>query len=209
MAQIGDGVTPSQLLRVDASSGALRATEYGPDGQALAYVSNNDRGIASIRVRQSGTGAAPLVVWAIRNKTAGKTLYIRRFWLQLGFNGTGAATEMQYELIKGTGCTALTGATAVTPLLKRTAISNSDVDCGVLDTGITLTNVALGSAFWSAWMSRVTHSATQAGQFGGQHILDFSDQPIELLQNEVLAIRTVQTAVIGDIAEGGCEFFGG
>jgi hypothetical protein len=116
---------------------------------------------------------------------------------------------MRYELIKGTGCTATNG-TAVTPLMKRTGYTNPDVEVKVLDTGITLTGVTLGAACFNCLWPRITHAATAtANSASNPFVLDFGDQPIELVQNEVLAIRTINTAVIGDGIIGGCEFYGG
>ena len=101
-----------------------------------AYFATN-RGIADIRVVQSATTGSGVATWAFRNKTSGKKIYITRIWMQLFQSGTGAATEMQYEWVKGTGCTAMSGGNAVTPLNKRTAFTNPDVDIRVLDTGLT------------------------------------------------------------------------
>lgn len=210
MALIQSGVS-ADLLTVDPTSKAARVALYGPDGEPLLYISNRNRGIAHIRVRQSAATALGAVVWAIRNSSAGKTLYITKLWLQMWFDGTGAATEMKYELIKGTGCTAMSGGTAITPLLKRTTLTNPDVDCRVLDTGLTLTGVTQEpDPFWSAAMARLTHSATQAGGIGTQHVLDISEEaPIELAYQETLSLRQWATSVLGDNIAGGCEFYGG
>jgi hypothetical protein len=207
MALIQSGAGAS-LLTIDPNSLAGRVTLYGPDGQALAYNSNNDRGMADIRYVSAGTTAAPLVIWAIRNQSSGKTLYVSKLFLQPSFVGTGAATVQQYELIKGTGCTALTSATAVTPLIKRTGIANSDAQIGILATGMTLTGVTLGSPFYNLYWNRLTNSATQTGCTGDQHQVIAGD-PIELAFQEVLAIRTVTTQAVGDTLSGFCEFFGG
>ncbi|MEA2639818.1 MAG: hypothetical protein QOF51_1212 [Chloroflexota bacterium] len=116
---------------------------------------------------------------------------------------------MRYELIKGTGCTATNG-NAVTPLMKRSSYTNPDVEVKLLDTGLTLTGVTLGSAFFACLWPRITHSATAtANSASNPFVLDVGDQPIELAQNEVLAIRTEVTSVVGDGVFGGCEFYGG
>lgn len=199
----------ADLLTIDATSKAARVTLYGPDGAPLVYTSTNDRFAADIRVKQTATTGAGAVVWAIRNKTSGRTIYIDKIILHLAQAGTGAATEMQYEFIKYTGVTALTSATAVTPLLKRTSIANADLDVGVLDTGITMTNGSAGAAFWNAYMQRVTHSATaSADSTGAPWVFDFGNFPIELAQNEALALRNVVTAVVGDIVSGTCIGYG-
>lgn len=166
-------------------------------------------GIADIRVVQSATTSAGAAVWAFRNATAGKKIYISRIWMQLFQSGTGAATEMQYEWVKGTGCTAMTGGAAVTPLIKRTAHTNPDVNIRVLDTGLTQTGISQGAKFFNCAWSRLTHSATQAGAVSPPFTLDMLGDPIELLQNEVLTLMQAVTSVVGDSVSGGVEFFGG
>lgn len=208
MAQIQSGAT-ADLLTIDPISKAARVSLYGPDGQPLLYISDRDRGIARVAVRQTAASAAAQVVWALRCGTVAKVLYITRIWLQFWFDGTGAATEMKYELIKGTGVTAMSSGAAVTPLLKRSSIDNSDADCRVLDTGLTLTGVSYGSAFWNGAWPRLTHSATQAGGVSLPFCLEFGNNPIELAKDEVLALRLLATAVIGDSVGGGVEFNGG
>lgn len=168
-----------------------------------------DKGILDIRVVQSATTAAGASVWALRNATAGKMLYVPRIWMQFSFAGTGAATEMIYEWIKGTGCTAMSGGAAVTALLKKAGATNPDVDARVLDTGLTQTGISQGAAFWNAAWARLTHSATQAGGISEIINLDFRDDPIELAPNEVLSLRQFATSVIGDTVRGGVEFYGG
>jgi hypothetical protein len=200
----------SDILTIDPASKAARVTLYGPDGEPRAFISNRDRGIADVRVQQSATTGAPAVVWAIRSVTTARVVYVSKLWLQLYQSGTGAATELWYELIKGTGCTGISNGSTVTPLRKRTLLVNPDVEVKVLDTGLTLTGVTLGSAFFNCLWPRITHSATAtANSASNPFVLDFGDEPIELALNEVLAIRTVNTAVVGDGIIGGCEFHGG
>ncbi len=170
-----------------------------------------NRGIADIRISQSATTGAGAAVWAIRNKTAGKKIYISRIWMQLWQGGTGAATEMQYEWKKGTGTTVMSsGATAVTPLLKRTATTNPDVEVYKLDTGLTMTGASHGAAFFNCVWARVTHSATATADIcSPQFTLDLLGDPIELLQNETLTLMQCTTSVVGDSVSGGVEFHGG
>ena len=170
---------------------------------------NENSGIAHIAVIASATTAADASVWAIRNSTANKTLFITQIWLQMWFNGTGAASEQRWCLRKGTSCTAMSGGAAVTPLLKRATITNPIVDARVLDTGLTQTGISQGAVFWSAGWARLTHSATQAGGVSPQFVLDMFHSPIELAQNEVLSIQNVVTQVVGDVLVGGVEFYGG
>ncbi len=169
-----------------------------------------NKGVLDIRVAQSATTAAGASVWAVRNATAGKVIFITKIWIQLSFLGTGAATSMVYELIKGTGCTAMSGGSAVTALLKKAGVTNPDVDARVLDTGLTQTSISQGAAFWNMSHQRVTNGATQTSNTTGPMVLlDFSDDPIELVQNEVLSLRQAATSVIGDTVRGGVEFHGG
>jgi hypothetical protein len=179
-----------------------------PIGDTTVYASSNDRGIARINVIQTAATAATAYVWALRNATAGRTLYITKILLQLGFNGTGAATQMSYRFVKGITCTAMSGGTFTVPLLKRTSITNPDVDCRTLDTGLTLTGVSLGAPFWIVSWPRLTPSATQSGTHSPQFMLDFSDKPIELAQDCVLILQNAAASVIGDTIAGGCEFYG-
>lgn len=168
-----------------------------------------DAGIAHVAVIATATTAADASLWAIRNATSGKTLLITKIWLQMWFNGTGAATEQRYCIRKGASCTAMSGGAAVTPLVKRAGVTNADVDARVLDTGLTQTGIAQAAVFWSCGWARLTHSATQAGGVSPQFVLDMTDSPIELKQNEVLSIQNVVAAVIGDVLVGGVEFHGG
>ena len=173
---------------------------------ASLYTGN--RGVADIRVVQSTTTSAGAAVWALRCATAGKVLYVTKIWMQFSFKGTGAATEMQYEWVKGTGCTGMTGGAAVTPLLKKTSITNADVDCSLLDTGLTQTAISQGTPFWNGYWSRLTHSATQGGVIANPFLIDFADVPLELAKNEVLTLRQVVTSVANDCVSGGVEFYG-
>ena len=101
------------------------------------------------------------------------------------------------------------GATAVTPLLKRTGQTNPDVEVYKLDTGLTQTGITQGAAFFNCVWSRLTHSATQAGAVSPVFVMDFMGDPLELLLNEVLSLRQAVNSVVGDSVSGGVEFFGG
>lgn len=209
MAVIKSGASTDQLTVHPTAKGA-RVLLYGPDAEPLVYNSGATRGIADIRIQQSATTAAPAIVWALRN-SGSSVIYINQIIFHLFQRGTGAATEMQYEFLKYTGCTAFGGSpTAVTPIAKRTSLGvGTGVTIAVLDTGMTLTSATIGAAFYSAFWERVTHSATPGAEsIGPQHILPYHSIPIELAANETLVIRTVQTAVVGDGMNGSVEFFG-
>jgi hypothetical protein len=198
----------ADLLTVDPGSKAARATIYGPDGEPYSYVSSRNRGVAIIAFQHAATTTAPAVVWSIRSITDGRTIYVRKLWLQLYHAGAGAASEMQYELVKGTGCTATTGS-AVTPLLKRTSYTNPDVEVKMATAGITLTGVTLGAPFCVRTWPRVAISGATADPNSEMTVLDCTDQPVELTLNEVLVVRLKVDSLIGDGLYGGCEFCGG
>ncbi len=173
---------------------------------------NYDSTVLDIRVVQSTTTSAGASVWALRNSAAATTnrvLYVKKIWMQLFFNGTGAATEMQYEWIKGVSCTAMSGGSAVTGLKKKTSLTNPDIDARVLDTGITQTGISQGAAFFNMAWCRLTHSATQAGGISQMQTIDFGEYPLELLANEVLSLRQAANSVAGDCVSGGVEVYGG
>ncbi|MFN0070502.1 MAG: hypothetical protein ACKVVP_03295 [Chloroflexota bacterium] len=61
---------------------------------------------------------------------------------------------------------------------------------------IDLTGATLGAAFFNFLWPRITQSATAtANSASNPLVLDFGDQPIELAQNEVLAIRSAGATV--------------
>jgi len=215
MATIKSGASTDQLT-IDPTSKAARVTLYDAQGNLMAPRSDNDRGILNVLVRQSAATGAGAAVWALRNATAGKVLYITRIWWMLAFDGTAAATFMRYEWIKGTGCTAMTGGVAVTPLLKRTSVTNPDVDARVLDTGLTQTGITQGAAFFTCtfprWLPAAALSTSDAGPVSPFFEMVFPDSaPIELAQNEVLSLRNGPTnaSVVGDTVLGGVDFIGG
>lgn len=159
------------------------------------------RGAANILVRQTAASAAGTVVWALRN-SGSRTIQIPRIFLQLSFDGTGAATLMRYELLKATGVTSITGGAAVTPSNFKTALSFNSVDCKVLDTGLTLNGASFGGPILTATQGRLTPSAT-AQSAGSPAYIDLPTLgmgPIELAPNEALVLRVGPTnvAVIGD-----------
>jgi len=207
MAIIKSGNSTDQWTIDPTNAG--RVTLYDANGNLL-YPLATRRSVANILVRQSAATVAGAVVWAMRNPYSNIIVSIMRIYLQLSFDGIGAATLMRYELIKGTGCTAMSGGAIVIPLIKRTSIGQSNTDIHVLDTGLTLTGVTFGSAFHTVTWGRNTPSASiQAAS--SQHKLNYFTYPIELAMNEVLAIRNGPTnnSVIGDTILGSVDFVEG
>jgi len=210
MAVIESGASVD-LLTIDPTAKAARVLLYAPDGTPLVYPSLTGRSVANVLVRQSAATAAGASVWGLHEPTAGRTIYITKIWLKPSFDGAAALTHMRYELIKATGVTSFTGGVVVTPLIKRTSIGAPNAVARVLDTGLTLTGATFGGAFYTLNYQRILSGAALATTMGyitgPVHVLEFNP-PIELAQNEALAIRNGPTnaSVIGDTLMGGVEF---
>lgn len=203
--------TASDLLTVGATSKAARITPYDDAGNSLAPT-ELARGDVNVLVRQTGTTAAGACVWGLRNSSATRTIVVYRIRFSLSFDGTGAASLMRYEWIKGTGVTTFSGGSAVTPAILKTSLTQGTaVDTRVLDTGLTTTGLTAGGAMYTATWARLTFSATQAGGISPQHVLDFQGAGfggLELVQNEILCLRNGPTnaSVIGDTVLGDVLF---
>lgn len=178
---------PVPIIQYDSAGNFLFGTPLG------AYM-------VGFQIRQSATSAIGTIVAFIRNTHATRVLYVNKLSQELGFDGVGAATLMKYELAKYTAVTATTG-TSVTPIIKRTSQGASPAaEVKVLDTGITLTGGVLQGVLNQTMSGRTTPSATVAPVINREYI-DFNlanDSPIELAQNEAIAIRLAATAVVGD-----------
>lgn len=201
----------SDLATVGATSKAVRLTPYDDAGNSLAP-NELARGEVNVLVRQTATTAAGACVWGLRNSGSTRTIAILRIRYSMSFDGTGAASLMRYEWVKGTGVTTFSGGTAVTPAIYKTSLTQgTHVDARVLDTGLTTTGLTAGGALYTSNWARLTFSATQAGGVSGEHILDFGQGgfgPLELAQNEILCLRNGPTtaSVVGDTVLGGVVF---
>lgn len=204
--QSGDSTA---LQTIDPLSKAARSTLYAPDGRALAFASDRNRGTVQVSIRQTAATAQGAVVWAMRNKSVDRVLHVRRLWWQCFFDGTGQGTEMSYAWRVGSGCTAIPNGSYVVPSLKKRDVSNADIEAKYLDTGLTLTGVTWDTALYPFAWARLTHSATQAGGISSQFVLDFRDEPYELGPDEVFSLYSLKNSIIGDNVIGGVDFCGG
>lgn len=164
------------------------------------------RGGALISQRQTAATVATKIVWAIRNGGDGtRVIAIERLALKLFHDGAAPGSAMFYEVIKGTASPAFTDGATITPLHTVTSEAASLASqIRTLDTGLTLAGVSWGSPLAYAFAARIAFSTT-----GYSMPFEFPFarlKEIELVQNEVLAIRLVNTAVIGDNIQGHCEF---
>jgi hypothetical protein len=191
----------SDLWTIDPSSKAGRVTLYDGNGLPISGMGKDTaRGAINVLVRQTAATGAGATVWAVRNTHATKRLYITRIVLQMSFDGTGAATLMRYELLKGINNTALTGGAAVTPSIDETDLTQSVC-------GLTVTGVTYGGVVWGGTHARMTPSATVNATGSMIEVLEWP-KIIELKQNEVLGIRNGPTnaSVIGDSVFGSMRF---
>jgi hypothetical protein len=207
--QIISGSTTDQMT-IDPVSQAARITWYSSDGLSTAPT-DTYRGVAAINVRQTATTGAGVSTWAIYNNSSTKTVHIKSIYLQLFFDGTGAATLMKYEFIKGIGVTTFSGGTVVTPLHKRTSQVSPVASVRVLDTGVTTTGATFGGSMFTITQGRVPQTTSPDGikfQSTTAYLSFemFREFPIELALNEVFSLRQLATSVIGDNVVGYVEF---
>lgn len=202
MAIIKSGTT-ADLLSVDPTSKAARVTLYDALGTPLNSP-DTFRGFYSVKVRQSAATGAGATVFAIWNGTAGKTINISSISLQLFFDGTAAATLMEYELLKATGVSAFSGGVVVTAAIKKGTLPPVSAVARILDTGLTLTGASFGAQIIDMAQGRVTQTTTNfASTLRPDNVFE---TPIELAFQEALVLRQVVTSVIGDRIMGCVEF---
>jgi len=207
MSIIKSGASSDQWT-IDPTSKAGRITLYDAAGNCLSPT-ENARASVIVQVTQAGTDAAGTIIWGLKNASATLTIQVLRLSLQLLFSGTGAATLMAYEALKYTGVTSMTGGSVNTPAILKTSLSQGTAyESRFASTGLTLTGGTAGGLIHMITLGRLTPSATVQSS-GPQHILDFSELgmgPLELAQNEVLALRLTNTAVSGDAILGSVLF---
>lgn len=202
MAVIESGAS-ADLLTVDPTSKAGRVTLYDPAGNPILR-SRLGLYVIPIIVRQSATSAADVVPWALWNQNGTRTVLVHGVCLVQFFDGTAAATLAKYELTKATAVTAFSGGAAVTAAIKKTS-QGAPVSAvaRLLDTGLTLTGAVHVAITPTLPHGRVTQTT---GIFvKSEYWLQndsFQDDPIELANQEALALRLRATAVIGDNVSG-------
>jgi hypothetical protein len=136
MAQIQSGAT-SDLLTVDPTSKAARATLYDSAGNELIAIPTEGSFLAQILLRQSATTAADSIVWSLFNTNATKKVRIRSLRLEILFDGTAAAGTTRAYYWQRTATASPTGGTAIVPSQKRTADAASIANVRFVDTGLT------------------------------------------------------------------------
>lgn len=144
--------------------------------------------------RQTGTPAADVTIWALRNTSATKVWHIARIILRASFDGTAAATHAIYRLVRFAGATPSAG-TAITGIQKDTGVAlPTDYDAREAVAGITTTNLTFDTGF--AVLGCQRQVSANAGL-----TLDFTrdeERPLVLLPGQGLCIRLGAAGVIGD-----------
>ncbi len=202
------GTTSGIEVDVETTPKAVKTILYDAAGNALqpnaAY-----SGLVVVKVRQSATTGAGVVVWGLYNSSSTKIVHIRRMLLEAYFDGTGAVTVMEYEIGKMTGITTFSGGTVVTPSHKITSQSGAQVSSArVLDTGVTTTGGTFQGQCMVIAAPRNTLSATAYSPVVVFPIqMNNNDGVVmQLVQNEALVIRQLTTSVVGDRIQGFVDF---
>jgi len=210
--QVVSGVDAT-LLTVDPTSKAARATLYDSAGNELRPIPTAAYLLAIINGRQTVVATAAGTFFAMRNNTSGRTIFIRRIILAVGFDGTAAATSSRWELARFSNATP-SGGTAITlpagAVKKRSSYANSNL----LDArwitgtagGLTMTSVVMETAFDSVGVPRGTSGTSivyvrEFGDAGAE-----KNDRFELLTGEGLAINAGVTGVVGDSFQGSVEW---
>lgn len=203
------GTTSGIELDVETTPKAAKTILYDAAGNALQPNAVYS-GLVPVKVRQTATTAAAAVVWGLYNSSSTKIVHVRRLWLEMFFDGTSAATSMEYEMGRMTGITTFSGGTLVTPMHKLSSQSGAQVSAArVLDTGLTTTGGTFQAQGWLGRAGRITVTATLVPPVNLYPVIDTAlgiGIPVELVQNEALVFRQLVTSVIGDRLQGYVDF---
>lgn len=225
MAQIQSGAS-ADLLTIDATSKAARATLYDASGRELRPVSTGSYCLG-FQVRHTTAAAAGITVLNVRGP-ASKTAYIKRIHGIVGFDGTALASSgtLRYGIHRGNGAVnSSAGGSRVAPDpsegKKRGAYPSWSLQEFTYDlngTGLTTTGIT-----YEAQPMHILHmpvvstqvaAATTSNSQGCYQAFDLNfarhsglDQAIELGSSEHLAIRLLTVAaIIGLTISGSIEW---
>lgn len=162
-----------------------------------------------VNIRQTATTAANALVWAKRNKSPNKAIYLRRVTLNAVFDGVAAVSTSAYQLVRISGADPSAG-TNLTVLGVNTggatpAIASSVTYAQFLDTGLTVAGVTIGAPFGVVGAPRAPGSIAQLPIEWGEP--NDARSRFLLLPGEGLGIQLGATAVVGDGLQGGIEWF--
>lgn len=162
-----------------------------------------------VNIRQSAATTAGNVVWAMRNLSQYRALWVRRIDLNAMFDGAPATSTSVYRLLRFTTATPTAG-TAITPVPINTrgaspAPASIVTDARFLDTGLTQGAMAYPEdAFALVGAPR----AVGAVAFLNREWGDFNEtRRLVVPPGEGIAIRLGLDAVVGDTLQGNIEWF--
>lgn len=201
MPTIQSGAT-SDLLTIDPTSKAARATLYDSSGNELVVKPTEGSFVAQVLLRQSAATAANSLVWSLFNTNATKKLRVRSIRLMILFDGTAAAATTRAYYLQRTKTAAPTGGTAIVPSKKRTADAASIADVRFVDTGLTVGSlVTEGTQNTDAFMKIAMPISATGGvqQFPlPLHLMaERLIAPIELGQNEGIGVYLNENTTVG------------
>lgn len=161
-----------------------------------------------IFIRQTAASIAGVVVWSMRNLGPGtqrRPLYLRRFQVNVMFDGTPAASQAQYQLKRFRTATPTAG-TAVTVVKQNTDDGATVVtDARFLDTGLTVAGVVSDAPIMTMGGPRALGSTWYGREWPGMLSAQGSGALI-IKPDDGLLIDLGQAAVIGDGIQGWMEW---
>lgn len=159
-----------------------------------------------IAVVQSAATASPATVWAMRNTSARRLVYLRQAVVNVMFTGTAAATMSQYQFVRFRTATP-TGGSALTVFESNaTDPSASTVtDARFVDTGLTVAGMTFDAPLAYAGAPRQLGASAQY-VFDWEPAIASEPSPVVLAPGEGLCIQLGVAAVIGDSIMGYVEW---
>lgn len=170
-----------------------------------------------VQVRQTAATAASTIVWSMRNlSVTPRTIFIRRIFVNVMFDGTPAASQSSYQPIRFRGATP-TGGNALTVFKNNfddsTAGAASVVtDARFVDTGLTIAGVTFDGA---SAVPSASFGCQRANATSQQYVMDWPGydavgfngrEPFRIKSQDGLAFMLGNTAVIGDGIQGWVEW---
>lgn len=154
--------------------------------------------VATIDLVPATTLTSGTVYFALRNGGA-RSIYVRRFDLQMGFTGTAAASRSSYEIVRFTAGTP-SGGTAMAPAKKITSSAASAATVLVAPAGLTMT----GATFDAGPIHRVA-SPNQVTVSTTQDVI-FTDELV-LAPGEGIVVRANGAIVAGSFLTGSMGWY--
>lgn len=178
---------------------AAQPVNFGGTAQPVTVVDPApfDGFVAQIDLVPATTLATGTVYFALR--AGARSIFIRRFDLQMGFTGTAAASRSSYEIVRFTAGTP-SGGTAVAPAKKISTSAASGATILAAPAGLTMT----GATFDAGPVHRVA-SANQLAVSTTQDVV-FTDELV-LAPGEGIVVRANGAIVAGSFLTGSLGWY--